>query len=1098
MKFKKVFILLFLIFISFFGFNTYVLADDIKFDYSRSESLDTVIMSATELIEYITNDEVCDAEKEYLKNYIDTFKYENKIPSNKVMTSINNDELFIRAESHSYVDINNNTITWIPYIASIDNNSCEFVLVDDCYEAKLQSVSEDVEAVKIEYKTIYSLEKEKINVLLNDAYNIADYYVSNNIVEIQKELYEQEYNQYLQDLESYEKYLEDLDKYNNDTVLYKQYQNDYKVYLDKLEKYELYLEDYEEYEKQKVEYQNYLTAIDQYNIDYAAYQNYINNILPQYELDYANYLVELENYNEDGKYIEYGLKAMELITTRMTSLERNLYDAIMGSAVTQVLERSEELYEVGVDKAPILKAETATYKLKEIIPAYFSLQTDREKYAYYKANYNAIRNNFNDLLIALEELYTDYSLVRGAIDTMFGKKQEYLILIAQLVLFCNVINQKEISSYDKDYYFDSKWKIEGKTMDQVLEYDYTFVDDPKLSFPYPKEYIEKPVEPTITHLTEPTKPEEVSEPVAPTVVEQPTEPTKVEEPVKPEEVSEPSEPVEYVLDELTQSLIDAYKNNDLVKRNEYDSDLQLSFVTSFNKKFRNATEVTVEFYDLDNNLITSYTTDSGSYISYDATLPTKPEDNVYKTYKFSHWVYEDGEVLDLNNVTREGFVYPRFVGAELQKYTVTWIVDGNTYEEQYEYGSTPIFKEDLDKQYNGDYYYEFDSWDKQLSSVIEDVTYQASFKQYYLISNDDKFANITYDESLVVIDCINLDTNCIDVYKFFDEVVTEDSSFKLQFVGANWSFILSNLSVYQLLSSNLKTINVKNEAINELEYEFDIQFINEKNEVITGEHEINITFNGSFDSVKSSVYVLDEQGNETLVRCNITKDSVTLSNFKNNKKYVLYPLYKITSYSNEYVEILVDRSNSKYNQLVTLTITMLVEGIFIDNIILLDSKNNPITLNDDNTFIMPCADVMIASSYSFYNYRIEFIVDGEVVSSKVYKYGDEVILPPNPMKASDEQYSYKFIGWDSEVTSVDSNKTYTSVFETEEVFVPEIPKKPSIIRKVKNVFWVVLGVGSVSAFFIITKKKHLVFFKEKNIIKQEDVIKKDDEEKMKE
>ena len=60
-------------------------------------------------------------------------------------------------------------------------------------------------------------------------------------------------------------------------------------------------------------------------------------------------------------------------------------------------------------------------------------------------------------------------------------------------------------------------------------------------------------------------------------------------------------------------------------------------------------------------------------------------------------------------------------------------------------------------------------------------------------------------------------------------------------------------------------------------------------------------------------------------------------------------------------------------------------------------------------------------------YKVEFIVDGEVVSTQDVKSGDSAIAPDDP-----EKEGHIFIGWDKEYTKVKENLTINAVFEKEE------------------------------------------------------------------
>lgn len=55
--------------------------------------------------------------------------------------------------------------------------------------------------------------------------------------------------------------------------------------------------------------------------------------------------------------------------------------------------------------------------------------------------------------------------------------------------------------------------------------------------------------------------------------------------------------------------------------------------------------------------------------------------------------------------------------------------------------------------------------------------------------------------------------------------------------------------------------------------------------------------------------------------------------------------------------------------------------------------------------------------------------DGTVISKKEYLYGDTVEVPQNPIKEKDEKGSYKFVGWDKEITTCQGDVVYTAKFE---------------------------------------------------------------------
>ena len=76
-------------------------------------------------------------------------------------------------------------------------------------------------------------------------------------------------------------------------------------------------------------------------------------------------------------------------------------------------------------------------------------------------------------------------------------------------------------------------------------------------------------------------------------------------------------------------------------------------------------------------------------------------------------------------------------------------------------------------------------------------------------------------------------------------------------------------------------------------------------------------------------------------------------------------------------------------------------------------------------------DVVYTATYtSTYNdYTIKFLdEDGSTISSKIYHWGDEVIIPADPNKAADNTYTYAFAGWDKTVVNCAGNATYTATY----------------------------------------------------------------------
>ena len=65
-----------------------------------------------------------------------------------------------------------------------------------------------------------------------------------------------------------------------------------------------------------------------------------------------------------------------------------------------------------------------------------------------------------------------------------------------------------------------------------------------------------------------------------------------------------------------------------------------------------------------------------------------------------------------------------------------------------------------------------------------------------------------------------------------------------------------------------------------------------------------------------------------------------------------------------------------------------------------------------------------------YEYKVVFKNDdGTILSSEIYPYGTNVVIPTAPTKGADLTYTYTFKGWDKQVTSATKNAEYGAVYE---------------------------------------------------------------------
>jgi antitoxin component YwqK of YwqJK toxin-antitoxin module len=66
---------------------------------------------------------------------------------------------------------------------------------------------------------------------------------------------------------------------------------------------------------------------------------------------------------------------------------------------------------------------------------------------------------------------------------------------------------------------------------------------------------------------------------------------------------------------------------------------------------------------------------------------------------------------------------------------------------------------------------------------------------------------------------------------------------------------------------------------------------------------------------------------------------------------------------------------------------------------------------------------------TYIDYTVTFLnEDGTVVATVTYHYGDQIVGPADPTKASDNTYTYAFAGWDGALGTCTGNATYTATY----------------------------------------------------------------------
>ncbi len=1082
--------------------------------YSNPSSVNSCEISTLDFFTQNFNEYFSESEKTVLSEKGIFIKYENKIPTNCVETSINGDALIVTAYEYTYMDINNRCVIWYPKEVILNGITKQFEKKEDYYSCSFNNLVSSDEYISVYYSLKLIINKDNINNTLNETYEMAkNLEIKREEYNSNKALYEQyiiDLKQYQNDMESYNSYLlakSEWDKKNN---LYLKYLSDYNLYLETEKKYE-----------------EYTNLWNQYLIDKEKYNAYKLE-LQKYEETAEEKIEDYQTYVEKMKNINYRISILSLITKEMTSLNRSVYSAVIGSTVDLVLENEASLIELGVDKKVVEIARNATNKLRELFNAYVSLDNDKEIYSFYVKNYSDLKKYSEALLTSLEYLYRKgpvEKLLSIIQNTDNNYKEKYIILIAQLGLLCNALDDNDVKNYEKKDIIDlTSWKIDNRTIKDILNEEISIVDDSIQSYPPGSERsYPEPVE-------KPTPPAEVKEPVAPTEVVPISEPEEVENPGEPPlEVKKPSEPEkviepeEFKLEGFDLQLVTEYHNGQLKKHKVIDNDYEYLIDTVLNKKIRTEGKVTITFYDETKlNILAVEQTDIGEHIIYSGVTPTKiPDDVIYQSYEFVGWVDDNGNFIDLNNVTKDLFAFPKFRGI-YKKYQITWNLPDGLIVQEYEYGSMPEAPVGITKEDDEYYYYSFKGWNTNVEKVTEDKEYTAIFNafpyytvvwnvgeeqykqkykegeipslseellikantstQYFCfyqwdkaiqpVNENQEYTAIFTEHSFVKSDGQELDVNFNENNVIINTETRDiDISGLLDYKDIDEYKLIININQISV-SVDIKDINsTDNENITNIELlenvengktKYKLRFIKDKNEVVLGCN-IYVSVLGEYDESHTRVFE-----DETMIKSTVHNECISFI-MKENHEYRISSIYSINILPST-IEIKSDVEEAEVGQIVSLELNGLPLGMKLDKLYVQDTNDEYISV-DGNAFIMPASNVFVGAIISKIEYTVSFIIDGEIISSNKYYYGDIVEVPKNTFKISDDQYSYEFIGWDKEITPVCEDITYVANYE-EKPIVDNAYRRINILRIIKIVLIsIVSSTVVLIGLFIYLKKR---------------------------
>ena len=463
-------------------------------------------------------------------------------------------------------------------------------------------------------------------------------------------------------------------------------------------------------------------------------------------------------------------------------------------------------------------------------------------------------------------------------------------------------------------------------------------------------------------------------------------------------------------------------------------------VTRHTVKFVNGTEVIETISVID-----------GQSAKYNGVTPVKAETE-YASYTFNGWVDVNDNVADLTNVKSDKTVYASFT-EEVKQYTVKFLYENGEVlsEHNYSYNDIITVPDVPEKADDVEFEYTSAAWSPEVSTVCKGnaeykATYEAEKKQYKVIYS------VNGKETEKIFDAL---TSAEDVRSGAPEVASDYEIDGKRYEFKGWDKAFEKVTkdvVYTALYDvtdiqyTVKFVNSNGEVISEQNLKYGDKIVKPGNPKYPGNKDIYEHMFAGWDKEVSDV---------------CTGDATYKAVFDKSIKIAFYK-YNIEASSRkdlfdyEYITGREPKYFTKLGSTITVTndftgyeniISMLEEAYIKDESDTIYGNNNEefvksfVSLTAEKAGVkedaVDCwyvlkreADGWHVDGGNLKDYTVKFVdYDDSIISERIYNANENIIIPSNPVRESDETYNYKFAGWDKEVTSVKGNVDYKAVYE---------------------------------------------------------------------
>ena len=1038
-------------------------------------------IDSAEILEFFLGQELCTAEREYLILVGgEDISYSAGVNTSFVEIEYNHDLNNLRVFAREYSFSSGAALlSFVPASASVAGASGDITSSltkqsDGRYYAYFDEVYDttDTAVVRVNYTLSLPISEQSANRLLNLAYTDAA---------LIKAEYDSRLADYTAAKAAYDEYLRLFSEYEIEREEYLEYVSALEIYEEKRLEYEKYLAEYAEYLASRELWEKYESDLAKYKEDLSLYADYVN----KQEI----YLAELAKYNSYLSRLEaceFKLSAVELLNTKMSSLNRTAKAAIEGGLVDTVLAERDTLESSLVGAPPLVidMAGDSTVALRQIMKDYFSLETEGARYAYYVKNYEAIKKSVTELFISLDYLYSN-STIRATIIEM-EKDEKYRILLAQLYLTSMALCDEPLLSVPRDMVLGSSGSASYKQFTYTADYKtaggYTvsqilgktdYLTDKNMARPMENDEgwpaaVNQPTPPT--PVSAPTMPTAPARPVLPDTVADPGDaPREVNEPTLPTAVSNPGEVPTLPMHE--QAIVDALEAGELTLRDTaFNEPRTMLIKRSVDKKYVNEELATVRFFSrVGGEELYSTRVDLGDSVYYDAPLPEKAEDSGY-TYSFDSWKTADGIAVSLKEIHGSVNLYPSFKATK-KIFEITWNIDGEVIKSHVPYGDIPTCPVHPERASEGGYEYTFSGWNKPVAPVTEAAEYRARFSKEYIVKHGFGGATVSQDEGGgLVFDFGSVYDTDYDLKSVLEYA---DGQYAVTIKTGYFDMNISKSNAKRLVDSGAARLTVRiSKRTGESSYL--IRIFDSEGAEISCDAKFTLTADSGLSYTDATISRItlttgDAEGGVRYGKFTLDGGKISFSaGF--GVQYRLSFEYKLNAVSHSMITLSAEKEIYTAGELVMFEYEV-AEGAFLYGLYYENSSGERTRLSG-TSFTMPEEDINLIAEVKYLEYKITFVSDGAVVETQYLKLGEVPTSPETPLKAASETHTYRFLGWSEELVPATEDKVYHAVFEEIPIEdAPEAEGNEGLTLYEKIMLIALLGVpcAAVALVFVFAK-----------------------------